>query len=231
VLAPSTGRARWTDSTQVLHSSAYTLREGGFLLGLLSPLQYGIVDRVTITTHPVLHLLLAPNVGLRIKVLDRYVALAVSGSWQQNLLYARNRRHPGGAHAAVTLSAPIGWRAVLSASAGYAPVLSLETGESPSLDVDRHRVLFSFAVNLLATHNDLIILQAHGMIRLAPDEMARPVLVVMYGHAFGSIRLGGGVSLGRFAITYKHDPSYEDSFRTNIAGWPIYPFVDLWWRF
>ncbi len=213
--------ATWSDATRVLHGSAYTLDQGSFALGVLTPLQYGVIDQLTVFVHPVLLVLVTPNLGLRVRLLEKYVTLGLGASYQQNFLYRREGGNPGSVTVATTLSVPIGWRVVVSVSGGY----------SPHFFPARHRVLFSAGVNVLAGHNDLILVQAHGLYAFDPGELSRPAFNVMYAHAFGSLHVGGGVSIGRFAVTYRVDTHYDEVFQTNVAGWPIYPFADVWWHF
>ena len=49
-----------------------------------------------------------------------------------------------------------------------------------------------------------------------------PTVTLLYAHEFGRLRLGAGVAAGSIPIK-----GLPDKFDV----WPVYPWIDVWWRF
>jgi len=197
---------------RVVQGTAWTLEEGELAVGLVSPLQYGVIDELTLSTHPVLDLLLTPNVTLKGKVLDRGpVALALNASYLQTFLRSRSGEIPG------TLSL---WPSV-SVAAGSTVSLTFQAGWAMDLSPLRHGVQAGLAMNLLLGPSDLlqVSIQERWMGGGAGFEI--PVGVITYGHAWDQVRVTVGIAAGRFPL-----PIGTGSRVLNLPVWPV---VDVWW--
>jgi len=65
-LGPGTQARAWDTPAEIVHGTGRVLEKGEMVVGILSPLGYGLHERVTIFTHPILDLLLTPNAWLRV---------------------------------------------------------------------------------------------------------------------------------------------------------------------
>ena len=77
----------WDRPTELVHGTARVLEKGEMIIGILTPLGYGLHERVTIFTHPILDLLLTPNVWFRADLWsnDRW-AVSLEVGYQQSFL-------------------------------------------------------------------------------------------------------------------------------------------------
>ena len=64
-LVTTSANATWSDHADLIYDTAFTLDQGEFEVGVISPLMYGVNDRVQLSMHPILLLILSPHVGLR----------------------------------------------------------------------------------------------------------------------------------------------------------------------
>ena len=195
--------------------SAYTLDQGTFEMGVFTPLQYGVHDRVTIITHPILHLLLTPNLTLRVRAYDGPVVLSAQVGYQQTFLAERDGGFPGAVHGEMLASVRLGSAVGLTTLVGYG------YGFFPS----DHRVNVGGTAHFLIGRSDLILVQALATYSFSRDEWDWPALQLLYAHAWHTFHLGVGVAVGRYEFVPWEDVSLE------VKGVPIYPIIDVWWRF
>lgn len=208
---PSPARGEFGNIRRVFSGTAYTLEQGELAVGILSPLQYGLFDRLTVSTHPILDLLLTPNVALRYKVLDQSrVALGIGASYMQSFLSVGGDA-PGAVSAFPTLSLPFTDEVALSLQGGY----TLDIGPV------RHGVLYGANLGWLVGPADLIWVAVQGRYRFGPG-IETPTVMVSYTHAWYQIRLSVGLAVGRF-------PTQVGSKVTDVLDFPVYPMIDVWW--
>lgn len=216
LLLPGTAFGTWNGPEEVTLGSAHTLEQGAFEMGVFSPLQYGAHDRVTLATHPVLHLLLTPNLALRVRALDGPIVLSVQLGYQQTFLGERDGGFPGTVHAELLLSARLGSVVGVTAIGGYAWAFNPAD----------HRLHFGGTLHFLVSRADLIMVQVlatHSFFdTLATDW---PAIQILYAHAWHTFHLGVGVAVGRYEFVPWEDVSLD------VNGVPIYPVIDVWWRF
>jgi len=196
---------------RVVQGTAWTLDEGELAVGIVSPLQYGVLDELTLSTHPVLDLLLTPNVTLKGKVLDQgRVAVALNASYLQTFLRSRSGEIPG------SLSL---WPA-LSVVAGSSVSLTFQAGYAMDLSPIRHGVQAGLAMNLLLGPSDLlqVSLQERWM---GGNGFETPTGVVTYGHAWDQVRITVGIAAGRFPL--------QIASGSEVLRLPVWPVVDVWW--
>ncbi len=211
-LLPQVARAEYGHVRRVHDGTAYTLEKGEFSVGLLGPVQVGVLDELTVVTHPVLHLLLTPNVVIRGKVLDGPVALALNLGYIQTFLDPRRLHFPGTLSFFPLLTVPVSQRVALSGQVGYL------------LDVSpvAHGVLFGGGLAVLVSRADLVNLQVQDEYYRDPTGVRRPTVLLTYTHAFYRLRVRAGVAIGRF-------PVQVGASSTDIRNLPAYPVVDLIW--
>lgn len=211
-LLAADARADFADIRRVTSATAFTYERGEFAVGVLGPLEYGVVDELTLTTHPVLHLLLTPNVAAKWKVLDiQGLVVSLSASYIQTFL--DRDILPGSAAFFPIVSVPIAGRVSVTAQGGYV----LDLGPVA------HGATLGGGVAVLATRSDLVRV-------LVQDEwfndgrgFVRPTVLLTYTRAFYQLRLTAGVAVGRF-------PIQVGSSASDVQEWPAYPVVDVWWQ-
>ena len=242
VAAPA--RADFGSVKHVFNGTAYTLEQGQFAVGIVSPIEYGLLDELTLVTHPILDLLLVPNFAIKWKVVDRAVALAMNVAYVQTFLGVSQLSFPGSATVFPTLSVAFGSSVALSFQAGYvldvlprkpAPIgraspcpsvsrcaaalpVAAAADEGQRLD---HGVSFGGNVALLLGPSDLLWIGIQGQ-WYAGSGIAIPTAIVSYTHAFYRMRLSVGVAAGHF-------PTQVGTNAANILDLPVYPVIDLWW--
>lgn len=209
---PTSALGEFGDVRRVHDGTAYTLEKGEFSVGVFGPMQFGVLDELTVVTHPVLHLLLTPNAVLRAKVLDGPVALALNLGYIQTFLDPRHLRFPGTVSFFPLLTVPLSSRVALSGQVGYL------------LDVSpvAHGVAFGGGLAVLVSASDLLNLQVQDEYYRDPTALRRPTILFTYTHAFYRLRLRAGVAVGRF-------PIQVGSAATDIRNLPAYPIVDVMW--
>lgn len=209
---PVPAQAEFGNIRRVFSGTAYTLEEGELAVGILSPLQYGLFDRLTVSTHPILDLLLTPNVALRYKVLDRSrVALGIGASYMQSFLSGAGRGVPGAVSAFPTLTLPFTDDVALSLQGGY----------TLYIDPVRHGILYGANLGWLIGPADLIWVAVQGRYRFGPG-IETPTVELLYTHAWYQVRLSVGIAVGRF-------PTQVGSAATDLLDFPVYPVIDVWW--
>jgi hypothetical protein len=204
----------------VIHGTAFTLEEGEFVFGLMSPIAYGASDSVTFMTHPVMWLLLTPNASIRWRVTDiddMSVALTLDATQTLSLddesSAILDPRPQGQYSAGVSASLSTGKRVILTANTGY------------RLDVapDKNKWAFSGTVTVLLSPAHMVVLQGGATTDLQTMKTADTHAMLMYAHAWDSVRASVGLAYGQFPIVLGED---EEAVEV-----PIWPVLDLWWRF
>lgn len=248
VAAPAPALAGWLATDRVVTNTAYTLEEGELTIGLISPLQYGVTEDVTIAIHPILALLLTPNVGARVRVWSEGVTVSVAASYTQTFLrevafeeraegdsaspYVRPgdaesiaSGFPGTVQAGVLVSIPLGDALTLTPYGGYTLDFFTEISGELVTHPSTHGPTVGLGLNWLIGDEDLLSVQVQGLIWSVPDRTAEiPTATVAWAHAWDELRLGIGVAAGRFPIRVGEGVAGE------IVEIPVYPYIDVWWR-
>jgi hypothetical protein len=239
--------ATWSDHADLIYDTAFTLDQGEFEVGVFSPLIYGVNDRVQLSMHPILLLILSPHAGLRWQMTPTgpwTAALNVEGTWSflepidgagrevQDDGACDGCGFPGSVHAWPTLS----WVA--------RPGLLLSAGAGPRLDFldvrheDTALVVHGSIQWLVDTENLLLI---HGTVDSRPwedGELRDPVLQITYAHAWGMLHLALGVAIGSFDIVFEPgtvataagEPGGITTTAGDVETWPLFPVIDLFFR-
>jgi hypothetical protein len=115
---PTPARALSEEPARVVYGNAAPLRRGEIRIGVFSPLQYGAVERVTLMSHPILDLLLTPNLFVRLNLVHgAWYSVSVDGGYAQSFLH--KGEYPGFGTASVIHSFYLGSWATLSGRYAY----------------------------------------------------------------------------------------------------------------
>lgn len=216
----------WEKTRELIHGSSRVLEKGETLVGVLSPLAYGLHERVTIFTHPALFLLLTPSIWGRVLVLDDDSGFSLEGGYQQSIgNVATGNGDEGNAQdffefgpgyiqfgAVYSLAFADRWQVNLGG--GYVAEFN-QRGKEDQLK----GLYWRAGLHWLADERHVVMADIRGKIFLGtgPDL---PSGTVIGARQFGRVRIGIGAAFGRFFIA---DLIEEDLY--------VYPWVDLWWRF
>ena len=205
--------AGFGDIRRVFSGTAYTLSEGDFVVGVIGPMSFGLVDEFTLTTHPVLDLILIPNLNLKWKFFDNdKIALALDIAYIQSFLDTSVTDIPGSLSPYLVLTVPIKDVASITARAGY--VLEL----SPS----SHGLTYGADVSWLVTDSDLISVGIMGQYHPGGRGADIPTVTTTYTHAWDRIRLSIGLAYGSFQTRVGDNAN-------DVLDIPVYPVIDVWW--
>jgi len=212
-LLPGSAYAYWHNATDVLFGTAYTLPEKRMRIGVLGPMSYGAHDRLTLSTHPVLDLLLVLNAALRLRVVDGPPTVSLATSYSQSFFVAEEATPEGEARLFTLVSVPIGSHLILTGSAGFGQ------------DLARSEQLVSggASAHVLLSPADIIMLQGGLEQKLRGAGDPEPHGALLYVRAFRRFRIGGGVAVGTFAaspISFLLEGEHR-----------IVPYIDAWWFF
>ena len=221
LLVSSSPCLAWDSSTEIVHGSARVLEKGETIVGIFSPLGYGVLERLTVFTHPALLLLLTPSLWARVAVLSGPSALSVELGYEQSLLQADGAR-PGYLQGGLVFSQALGRSAQLTAAVGYLA----EFGRD-DVPADWAGLYYRVGADFIIGRSNLIILNVRGAY-MSNDGFRIPTGTLIYAREMGRMRLGIGASLGKFMISKDFSESGSDADDTALY---VYPWLDLWWRF
>jgi len=234
LLFPVSGLA-WEDTRHVVHGSARILEKGETVVGVLSPLAYGVHERVTVFTHPALLLLLTPNIWARLSVWDSDLGLAGEAGYLQSWLGGMGSDDdadsatasdvaPGflqlGGIASYIFSKK--WQVTLAL--GYLAEFGGDGGETDS------GLYYRAGAHFLLDETNLFVAELRGD-WIAGNESPYPSGSLIYARQFGRTRLGLGACFGQFfgqALLGQGESLDNLAFQDSIF---VYPWLDVWWRF
>lgn len=209
--------AYWQDSRKVVHNSAYALEGGEKILGIFTPLGYGINDWITVYIHPILLMLVTPNFNLRMTVYNRKVAIAVQLGYTETFLDFKSRRYPGIVEPGLRLSIPAGKHIVVNLGTDYQLELFPGSG-GPTV---QHHVVLVAGLNAWFNRSNTLSLNGNFGYNVSSKSFDIPSGTLLYAHGWETFRLGVGVAFGRFLFQ-----TSKDKFSKLYA----YPIIDVWWR-
>ncbi len=225
--APGLAQA-WESAKEVVHGSARVLEKGETMVGILSPLGYGVHERVTVFTHPALLLLLTPSIWARLAILEGKAGLSLEGGYQQSWLYLVTQEGssagedsktsaPGYAQMGLVYSQLFTDTIQLNVAGGYLGEFGREDRE------DRFTGLYwRLGAHFLFKEVNLLLAEVRGKV-LAGEDLEVPTGSLIFARQLGRARLGFGACFGRFG---------PEQF-PEVLDKPlyVYPWVDVWWRF
>lgn len=194
--------------------TAFTLEKDELVVGIMTPLYYGLTRRLMVGSHPVMDLLLVPNASLKYNMFSsNTAAFSFSVYYSQSFLDSAHRDFPGSV-ASFPVFSVVPWRwLIVTAQAGY--VLDMSPTD--------HSVMYGGSITFLLSVRDVVLLSALHQYRVASGALDRPRGVMAFIHSFGRLHLELGVALGRFLIRTGNEPH-------AFKELPAYPLVDVWWR-
>lgn len=228
---PETARAEWKSVQQVTLGTAQVLEQGALTFGVFAPLAYGVSNRLMLQSHPILDLLLVPNVSGRYRIADgrTWIVSATGG-------FKRSHFQPGGADAATTAESPgeglggvtatryFGSRWALTGSLLYSAHFDAPSGDE--FVPLTHGLAGSAEVHFLLSPDDLLtgsLHLRHDFTLGAPDV---PVGTLAWVHSFQHFLGGAHLVLGVTA----GDSASSGALGAWLLELPVFPMVDLWWR-
>ena len=214
------------------------------MIGVFTPIHYGVTESFSVGLHPIFELLLTPNISARYNLLSDPVALTVVGSYVQTFIREVDEGgFPGVVEGTLLASFALGSGVVLTPSVGYQvgfatdepepqtdvivsqdEVVDFATRvESDGIVLERrsHGVTMGLGLNWIVNSGNLFLLQASATVEPEAGGGWTPNALVMWAFAWDRARLGVGVALGEFLI----GTGSEDGFSV-----PAYPVLDFWIR-
>jgi hypothetical protein len=226
VLAAGPASAVWNHPREIIHSTANTLEKGELIVGVITPLVYGISDDLTLMSHPVLVALLTPNAGLRYRLVDSEVvtfSVTVEGAatiTTDDGPLPNDDRPMGHIYAGVAITFDIGQGVLLSVSTGYQHEFQQRTN---GVRQDDDAVAFGVGMDWLASPHSLFLLSLGSQYSTLNTKLEATTGSLMYAYAFDdSTRLGVGLAFGKFPVALDDDTS---------EVLPVWPVIDWWARF
>ena len=217
VIAPPRGLC-WDKASEIIHGNARTLERGETMIGILSPLAFGIHDQVTVFTHPALHLLLTPNLWARASLYDSDSAVALEAGYQQSFLAAGDSgMYPGFFQIGVAFSQLLGDTFQLNAALGY-----VVDFDGPGGEANVGNLYYRLSGDLLVKRQNLLLAEIRGKVS-ASGGFRIPTGTFLFARQMGRMRIGVGACVGEFLIRTGTD--------VDPTSLPAYPWFDLWWRF
>lgn len=218
----------WESAKEVVHGSARVLEKGETMVGILSPLGYGVHERATVFTHPALLLLLTPSLWARLAVLDGTAGLSIEGGYQQSWLHlvtqgdsggdgSSEKSAPGYAQLGMAWSQLLTPNVQLTLAGGYLAEFGREDRE------DRFTGLYwRVGSHFLFREVNLVLAEVRGKV-LAGEDLEVPTASLIFARQLGRARLGFGACFGRFGPEQFPEVLDKPLF--------VYPWLDVWWRF
>lgn len=239
---PMSAQATWDSSSEIVGGSAQVLEKGEIAIGFFAPLQYGLTDRMTIASHPVLDLLQMVNFSgrYRIRTEDQWI-LSATGGFKYALLDAETTDQPF----EMDVGAIFTWlphrRFAGSLTLTYSPQIQLSGASSITAiagSVEAGEQEFQNGVAMIATghfivHEKHLVMATLRLLRNTTLQDWEPTLTVAWV-SHHSAFLGGvdvvlGASVGRFRI---RDPViFATASGSSVAESAWYPVFDIWKHF
>lgn len=225
--------AEWTAIQQVTQGTAQTMEQSTFSIGIFAPLMAGMTNRLTVMTHPILDLLLVPNVALRYRLVDHpRFALALTTEFKRSLSQTAAASALVGAEPGDLIAgAIVSWWA--------SPKFSLTGGAYYASHFDEQQPNSDRVVGF--AQGVAVSMGGHWLPR--PTDLLQASTAIRYGFATGDL---DKVVVG---ATWTHDTRdwlggvhwvVHLTWNDQIAGlkgqlsfvnrWPVIPTLDLWWR-
>jgi len=206
----------WESAKDIVHGSARVLDKGETIIGVVSPLAYGLHERVTVFTHPALHLLLTPNIWGRLSLLDDDTGLALETGYQQSLFAISSLGdYPGFFQLGLVASLLFTQSFQATVAGGY--LVDFAPTELPDASYTTGFYWRSGA-HLLFKRVNLVMLEVSGKV-MRDVPVGVPTGKAIFARQLGRMRLGVGAAFGRFEVIPGDDPLW------------MYPWADVWWRF
>lgn len=204
-------RADFDGIHSIVTHSAATLQDHEVMIGVFTPLGYGINDDISVFLHPILELLLTPNLYIRARVLARKnMDISIQTGYMQSFLDPSRVHIPAAGHLLLLTTFYPGKNWSIGANTGYIFLLN---------PVD-HGIQAGIDANWLITPSNMITLSISEQ-WFYHRQFQTPYGQLVFTHAFDTIRISAGLAFSR--IPLQVGPS-------EIKIFPIFPILDMWWR-
>jgi hypothetical protein len=207
---PRTGQAYWEKPNEVMFGTAYTLSERTMRIGLFSPMSYGLHDRVTLSTHPILDLLLVPNAGLKVRLVDGTVTASFGAVYNQAFFETEP----------VEVSGHIRFFGITSVSLGRILIATVTLGLGQDLGVNRQSLHTTLSTHVRLGYTDMIWMEAGFTYELYGANETHAHGMLLYAKRFGETRFGIGVAMG--------PPLNLEPIGLSADAPPVWPHIDFW---
>ncbi|GEM_PF-1787640 len=229
LLSPGTASA-WETPGEIVHGTARLLEKGETIIGVLSPMGYGIHEKVTVFLHPALYLFLTPNVWGRAALVTGGFAVSAEAGYQQSFLSIQSAagevsdEYPGLIQAGLISSMVFGKRWQVTLAAGYLVELSQEGRGNLG------GVYARAGLDFLISPKNLIMAEVKEK-WMFEDGLSIPSVTMLFAREFGRMRVGGGLVFGEFSLATSASGGDTTGTPVEQVEFPVYPWVDAWWRF
>lgn len=242
---PANASASWGRSEEIVRGSAQVLEKGEIAVGIFAPLQYGLTDRITIASHPVLDLLQMLNFSLRYRIAteDDWI-IAATGGFKWALLDSESTDRPfemdlGGIftwlpHDRVAASVTLTW-SPQTQRANQAGGSALDAASQSSQQAFHNGVAAVITGHFILHEHHLLMSSLRVLRNITVQRWEVPTLTSAWisSHEnvlfLGSVDVVLGVAFGQFnvrdAAIFATTPGSDDA----ESVW--YPVIDVWKRF
>ncbi len=227
LLTAAPAEAVWNHTREIVHGTASTLEQGELLVGVITPISYGINDSLQVQLHPILWALLTPNAGLRFRLLDGDIfSLSIESEASVTSVDEQNRpddpRPLAHIYGGLAGTFSVGGGVLISLRAGYQHDFSEKDGDTT---VDDDDFVWSGGVNWLIGPSHLLLATGGAQYSSRRGGLKAPFGSIMYAYGFDSgSRIGVGVAFGSFPIPQGKDEG-------DGITLPVWPIIDWWKRF
>lgn len=228
-LSACPGRPAWLRSQDLTYGTAHTLEEGRYEIGLFTPFQYGISERVSAAIHPVLFFVV-PSLSVRWRFIETdTVALATNLGATWSFIGREDADGDPVDDDADCTACGFPGLTLWTGTATFEPAKGwlLSVGGGPAidfLDLKINRVVGELHASVLwhIDRDNLLMLHGNTYIDGRADQpLVRPTLQLTFAHDWDGFVGAIGVAVGEFPIRLSDG---------TLQQWPAYPVVDLLWR-
>jgi len=231
-LAPRPAHADWKSVQQVTLGTAQVLEPGALTFGILSPIAYGVSERLTVESHPILDLLLVPNVAARYRFVERRTALASATFAYKQSFYGQSVGS-GPTQGELNVGAVATWYLGdrLAFSGGPAFAMRIDEWIPPSTSLGRSGHYgttlgpgVSLQTHYLLGSRDVVMASLLGRYDITLGRNDLPTGTLAWVHEWSTLSVIAGLSVGRFNFQ-------PFLFVKGAHTLPVMPLLDLWWRY
>lgn len=221
----------WRSVSQVTQGTAQTMEQSSFSIGIVAPLVAGLTNRLTVQTHPILDLLLVPNLAIRYRIVEQSrLVVSATASFKRSFAQASantttDNATPGEliGGAMVTFAGSDQW--AFTGGAYYATHFDQLINGTPK-DYAQG-VAVSGHAHFLVRPTDLVQLSTYLRYGFSSGGFDTPVITAAWTHA--TRHWLGGAHLVLILSAYDQVDNLPGPLRL-INKLPLLPTVDLWWR-
>ena len=183
-------------------------------IGVFAPLSYGVHERVTLSTHPILDLLLTPNISARIKIIDSRLTVSAAAAFTQSFFGDPDTPAEGQTRIFGIASFIATERVILTTTWGIAQELTEETQTTEG----------SLSAHYRLDQKNIVMVQGGVSKSLDVRKPLKPRGAIVYALSLDAFKAGAGVA-------FDHLPDSLGSVPVPNSDLEIVPYVDMWWSF